>query len=76
MRDARDASASSRRSRGTLARCEERLNEVNDKYTFELCPEYRLKMRKDDRTSDEGGDDVRRARATVQGGGETRGEGR
>ena len=31
---------------GTLARCEERLNEVNDKYTFELCPEYRLKMGK------------------------------
>jgi len=31
---------------GTFARCEERLNEVNDKYTFELCPEYRLKMKK------------------------------
>ena len=32
--------------RGTLARCEARLNEVNDRYTFELRPEYRLKMRK------------------------------
>ena len=29
-----------------LTRCETRLNEVNEKYTFELCPEYRLKVNK------------------------------
>jgi len=29
-----------------LTRCETRLNEVNEKYTFELCPEYRLKVSK------------------------------
>lgn len=26
--------------------CEERLNDVNERYTFELNPEYRLKLRK------------------------------
>ena len=45
-----------------LTRCETRLNEVNEKYTFELCPEYRLKVNKTIGTT-RSRDDVRRERA-------------
>ena len=47
------AAATPRRGKGVLGymqrawlTCEARLNDVNERYTFELNPEYRLKLRK------------------------------